>query len=156
MDERILEKTLDIAEQFFGSQEHPDYIPITRESDQKFERINPNFMVYKLKDGEPISWILVLPTSLDLMNKFIKGDINERQLLDLTKPEEKFEALYLCSAFTVPEYRKQGYVIEMFKGVVKTIPLKDNFSLFAWPVTKEGRKLTEKLESVLGHKILIK
>ena len=156
MEDRILEKTLAIAEQFFGSQEHPDYIPITKESAQKFERLNPNFMVYKLKDGEPISWILVLPTSLNLMNQFIKGDINERQLLDLTQPETKYEALYLCSAFTVPEYRRHGYVLEMFKEAIEKISHTENFTLFAWPVTQEGKELSIKLESILGHKILLR
>ena len=156
MDDVVLDKMIKISEEFFGSEQHPDYIPITRESCKKFQHIYPNWLFYKLRDGEPVSWVVVLPTQTALMKQFIKGGITERQLLDLTKPEEKFEALYLCSAFTIPELRKQGYIIDIAKEAVDTIPLTETFFLFAWPVTGEGKQLAKKLESVLGHEILIK
>lgn len=156
MDEKILDKMLNIAEQFFGTQSDPNQMPITKESFYKLQRLHPKTVVYRLKNEEPISWIVVVPTQIDLMNKFLQGEINERALLDLTKPQVEYEALYLCAAFTIPEHRRNGYVVEMFKEVIADIPHKQEVKLFAWPFSEEGRKLIEKLNTNLDNKILIK
>ena len=156
MDSKILDKMLDIGEQFFGTANDPDQMPATRESFYKLQRLHPKTVIYRLEKGEPISWVVVLPTSAELMEKFLRGEINERELLDLTEPQDKYEALYLCAAFTVSEYRRRGYVIEMFKEAINAIPHVQDVKLFAWLFSQEGRRLTEKLNSVLGTKILIK
>jgi len=112
--------------------------------------------VYRLENGEPISWVVVLPTQAELMEKFLKGEINESELLDLTKSQDRYEALYICAAFTVPEHRRKGFVLQMFKEALDAIPHTDDAKLFAWPFSNEGRKIIEKLNQVLGVKILIK
>lgn len=74
----------------------------------------------------------------------------------MTKPQEHYEALYLCAAFTVPGHRRRGYVIEMLEEAIDAIPHTANVKLFSWPYSKEGRLLVEKLSAVLGVKILLK
>lgn len=131
-------------------------MPMTRESFYKLQELHPKTVVYRLKNGEPISWVVVLPTQIELMGKFLRGEINECELLDLTKPQDRYEALYLCAAFTVPEHRRRGLVIEMFKETVDAIPHIENVKLFAWLFSDEGRKIAEKLNQILGVKILVK
>jgi hypothetical protein len=156
MDEKSLEKMLDITERFFGTANDPNQMPITKGSFYKLQELHPKTVIYKIENGEPISWVVVLPTSDGLAKKFLKGEINERELLDMTKPQEQYEALYLCAAFTIPEYRRRGYVIEMLEEAIDSIPHTANVKLFSWPYSKEGRLLVEKLSAVLGVKILLK
>lgn len=156
MDEKVLNKMLNIAEEFFGTSSDPDQMPITKESFYKLQQLHPKTVVYKLENGEPISWVVVLPTQIELMEKFLKGEINERELLDLTKPQDEYEALYLCAAFTVPEHRRKGYIVEMFKEAIRDIPHTKNTRLFAWPFSREGRELAEKLNTSLDNQVLIK
>jgi hypothetical protein len=156
MNEILLDKIIKITEEFFGSEQHPDYIPVNKESCQKLDNINPNWLTYKLVDGEPVSWVVILPTQPELMKKFISGEITEKELMNETKSEKEFQTLYLCSAFTVSAYRRQGYITELFKTGIEKIPHTPQASLFAWPVTSEGGKLVEKLEKELHKKILIR
>jgi hypothetical protein len=156
MDEKVLDKMLNIAERFFRTESDSNQMPITRESFYKLQKLHPKTLVYRLEKGEPVSWVVVLPTQIELMEKFLKGEINERELLDLTKSQDRYGALYLCAAFTVPEYRRKGFVVQMFKEILDAIPHTDDIKLFAWPFSDEGRKIIEKLNQILGVKILIK
>src|SRR3989344_1845041 len=103
MDEKVLSKMLNIAEKFFGTARDTHQIPITMESFYRLQRLHPKTIVYRLESGEPISWVVVLPTQTKLMEKFLTGELDERELLDMTKPQNQYEAIYLCAAFTVPE-----------------------------------------------------
>ena len=42
------------------------------------------------------------------MREFLAGRISERKLLEMTGPGGTYDALYLCSALVLPEFRKQG------------------------------------------------
>lgn len=157
MDQKILEKTMRIAEQFFGTEKDPDQMPINLESFYKIQKLHPKTIMVKLDgSGEPISWIVVLPTSKELMHKFLDSAVTERELLDMSQQQERYEALYLCAAFTIPEHRRKGLTTELFKEAMNSIPLTDDFQLFAWPFSEEGKQVIEKLRSVLGKEILIK
>ena len=73
------------------------------------DRLTPDWLVYEADDrGNPITWVIVMPTQRELAERFLRKEVNERELLDLTKPEAKYGALYLCSAITVPEHRGEG------------------------------------------------
>lgn len=156
MDEQILDKILEINEEFFKTNNDPTQISSSRENFYKLQKLSPKTFVYKLNQGVPISWVFIIPTSKDLMNKFLDKQINERELLDLTTPQNLYESVYLCAAFTLPEYRRKGYIVEMFKEAIEGIPLIQNFQLFAWSFSKEGEKIIEKLEFIFGKKILLK
>lgn len=156
MDEKILEKMLSMGERFFGTVVDSEQMPVTKESYYKLQKLHPKTVVYRIEHGEPVSWVVVLPTSTELAGQFLRGKINERELLDLTKPQDEYEALYLCAAFTVPEYRRKGYVLELFKEAVNGIPHVSDAMLFAWPFSDEGRRVMEKAETIFGIKIVQK
>lgn len=156
MDKKIFDKMREIAEKFFKTANDPNQIPIGEESLRKFQKLHPKTIIYRTENNEPISWVVVLPTSNELADKFLRGEINEWELLDMTRPQRQYEALYFCAAFTIPEYRKKGFIIEMLKEAIDTIPHIKDVRIFTWPYSQEGRLLIEKLERVLDIKIELK
>ena len=156
MDEKILKKMMTTAERFFGTLNDPEQMQITKDSFYKLQKLHPKTLIYRLENGEPVSWAIILPTQTELMDKFLRGEINEQKLLDMTKQQKTYEALYLCSAFTIPEFRRKGYIIEMMKEAINAIPHTDDVKLFAWPYSEEGKLLVEKLVRILGTKIQLK
>lgn len=156
MDEIILNKTMAIAEEFFGTANDPEQILINLESFLKLQRLHKKTFVCQIKNDQPISWVIVIPTQKKIAEDFLSGQINERQLLDFSQPQEKFEALYFCSAFTVPKHRGNNYSSELFQEAVREISLVDEAIFFAWPTSEEGKHLVEKLEDIFGRKFRIK
>ena len=156
MEEKNLDKILDMAEDFFKTESDSKQILIGKESFYKLQRLHPKTVVCKLENGELISWVVILPTQVELMEKFLNDEINERELLDMTEVQEKYEALYLCAAFTVHKYRRKGYALQMFKEAIDAISKTENVKLFTWLFSEEGGKIIEKLNQILGTKILVK
>lgn len=156
MDDKVIEKIFDISERFFGTAADPTQIPSTMEAHRKFRRLYPKTIAYWLEDGEPVSWAMVLPTQRALMDRFLAGEITEYQMLELTVPQEKYEALYLFLTFTVEEHRRKGYAESLFKEAIAAIPLVAKAPLFGWAFSEAGGKLLEKLQKTLGRDILVK
>ena len=154
----IVEQKMDvIAEEIFGTQNDPSQISVTKESGDKLSAITPNWIEYELDErGDPIAWVVILPTTKELAEKFLNKEINERELLDLTKWQEKYSAIYLCAAITVPEHRRKGLALKLFKQAIAKISKTDNYSLFAWPMGDGVEGLNQKLENDLGVKIKIR
>jgi hypothetical protein len=156
-DEGKIKKMRKMAEEFFGTQIDPDQIPINNESIQKLISIRKDTILSEVDENEsPISWIVVIPTSIRTMDRFLKKDINERQLLDEAVREKKFEALYLCSAFTVLEHRKKGLAKKLILKAISKFANDKNIKLYAWPYSKEGKAGTEALSKFLNRNIFLR
>lgn len=141
-----------VAESIFGTQQDPDQIPITHESAEKLDTLTPDWWTYKLdENGEPISWIILIPTTKELAKKFLAKEITERQLFEMTQPQEKYSAVYLCSAITVPEHRRKGLAMQLTKEGLDKIPKTDDCLLFSDPFSTEGAAVLEKAKSLGVH-----
>lgn len=144
------ERMIQMAEDVFAVKSDPDQLNVNEEILAHLRAIHPATVIEYNDSKGPVVWILILPTSLDLMNKFIDRNITEKQLLDLTPVNIMYEALYLCSAMTIPEYRKKGLTkrltLEAFEKIRKTHPIQ---KLFVWPFTKEG----EALANAIAHSV---
>lgn len=156
MDEKVVEKMMKIAEEFYGTETDLTQIPVGKESGEKLWRLHPNSELAKIENGEPLSWVVVVPTDSDLADQFLRGEITERELLNLTEPKDTYEALYLCSAFTIPKERGKGYALALLQEAIEKIPHIPNVKLFAWPYTPEGEGLIKKLENKIGQTIELK
>ena len=154
----VIEQKMDIiAEEIFGTENDPSQIPVTKESGDKLERLTPNWIEYELDEkGDPISWVIILPTTKELAEKFLDKEITERELLDLTKWQEKYSVIYLCAAITILEYRRKGLALKLFKQAIAKIPKIEDYMLFAWPIGEGVEGLNKKLENDLGKKILVR
>jgi GNAT superfamily N-acetyltransferase len=139
-----LERMIDLAEEVFASRKDPDQLDVDEEVLQRLKTIHPATISEHIDGDGPVAWILLIPASFELMQRFLKKEISEKELFNSTPPHVKYDALYLCSALVLKEYRR--------KGIAKTLTLKaiasiqnDHLikSLFVWAYTKEGEAAAE-------------
>jgi GNAT superfamily N-acetyltransferase len=144
------ERMVELAEKTFAAKNDPDQLDVDEEVLERFRLIHPA-TVSEYDDGNgPIAWILLLPTTIDLMNRFLEKKISEKELFYLTEPNKIYDALYLCSGIVLEEYRRKGIAKQLALKAVENIrkdhPIK---ALFAWAFTKEGDLSSEALADFL-------
>jgi ribosomal protein S18 acetylase RimI-like enzyme len=133
------ERMIQLAEEVFAAKEDPDQLDVNQEVLERLDRIHPA-TVSEYDDGNgPVAWVLLIPTTLDLMNRFLENAISEKELFDLTPLDTTYEALYLCSAMVLEEYRRKGIAKQLalnaIESIQKTHPFK---ALFVWAFSNEG------------------
>ena len=84
MREDNLQRMIKLADEFFETKNDPNQISVTEEVMSMLQKIHPDTLSEKRDENGPIVWILVLPTTLRLMDEFVAGQINERELLEKT------------------------------------------------------------------------
>jgi hypothetical protein len=148
-------KMLRLAEEFFSVKNDPSQLNVTPDVMERLKRIHPATLSdYGTADG-PVVWILVIPTTNEVMRRFIGKEIDEPALLDLTPVPGTYEALYLCSALVLPEYRKQGLALKVSVGAVEAVRRDHPIAtLFYWGFSDEGKALAEALAVKTGLPLL--
>jgi hypothetical protein len=85
------------------------------------------------------------------MDAFLSKSISEKELFDQTPVGGSYDALYLCSAIVLPEFRRKGIAKELTLEAVEDIrndhPLT---ALFVWSFSKEGDLGAEELSRITG------
>ena len=117
-----LEKMIRLADAFFEAKRDPDQISVNEKEREKLSRIHPATLTQETDENGPIAWILVIPTTGRVMEQFVCRRISERELLEQTPVGEKYDALYLCSALVLPEYRGKGIARRLTADAVRSIP----------------------------------
>jgi GNAT superfamily N-acetyltransferase len=151
MPDDNLKRMIALAEEFFDVKNDPDQISVDEKTRTRLLAIHPNTMTEVRNDGGPIVWILVIPTTTDVMEQFLARQINEQQLLQKTSPDRRYEAVYLCSALVLPEHRGKGMAkraaVQAVREIQKQHPIKD---LFAWTFSADGERLAVSIAKELG------
>jgi GNAT superfamily N-acetyltransferase len=134
-----LDRMIQMAEEVFAYKNDPDQLQVNQDIIERLHRIHPSTVSeYNEGDG-PIAWLLVIPTTEELMNRFLERKISEKELFELTPLGIQYDTLYLCSAMVLEEYRRKGIiknlVLKAIEDIRKDHPLK---ALFVWSFTKEG------------------
>jgi hypothetical protein len=75
-----------------------------------------------------------------LADLFCKGRISERELFDRTPIGVDYDALYVCSIITLPEYRRGVYATKLLTEGIARFPHARSH-LFAWAWSREGKAL---------------
>jgi GNAT superfamily N-acetyltransferase len=140
------ERMIQLAEQVFATKNDPNQLDVNQEVMERLLRIHPA-TVSEYDDGNgPVAWVLLIPTILDLMNRFLENKISEKEMFYLTPMDITYDALYLCSALVLEEYRRKGIAKQLALNAIENIrkdhPVK---SLFVWPFSKEGDLASETL-----------
>jgi GNAT superfamily N-acetyltransferase len=145
----IYKKEMKLAESLFGTETDPDQIPVTEESLKKLLALGPDTMLHELNEkGEPVSWLVAVPTINLLADQFLKGEITEKELFDRTEPSSHYDALYLSSFITVPEERRKGLARKLFLRAVQIFREKYGVKRFlAWIYSEDGKRMYEKLKA---------
>lgn len=140
------QRMLRLAEEFFETKHDPLQITVDEETTALLRQIHPSAMSEVKNQDGPIAWVLVIPTTRDLMNQFVAGEIDERELLFRTPLNASYDALYLCSALVLPEFRRKGTAKRLVMKAVSAIrdehPIK---YLFYWEFSADGKALASSI-----------
>jgi predicted GNAT family acetyltransferase len=151
------ERMIQLAEEVFDSKSDPEQLEVNEEVLNHLCEIHPA-SVQEFDDGNgPVVWVLLFPTTNDLMDRFLKNEISEKQLFELTPLNTQYEAIYLCSAMVLEEFRGKGMAqqltINAIDEIRKSHPITN---LFVWPFTKEGCTLAEKISVTTNLSLKLK
>ena len=151
-NEDILEHVLDTAGEEFDPEDDPRQIPHTRAVVGKFFRLHPKAIVYRThRDGTFIGWSAAVPTSRDLAQAFLAGQISERELFEQTEPTMELEAVYLSGVVVKEAYRRRGYGTDMLTEQIQAFRNERyDIMFFTWAITGNGRRLIERVKHDLG------
>lgn len=145
------ERLIRLAEEVFAVKNDPDQLDVTPEVRERLMRIHPATVSQFEDENGPVAWLLIIPTTLDLMQRFLSCEITERELFDLTPLNVPYDALYLCSALVLEEYRRKGIIHNLAMKAIGDIrrdhPLK---ALFVWPFSTEGDLAAESVARKAG------
>jgi GNAT superfamily N-acetyltransferase len=133
------ERMIQLAEEVFSVKNDPNQLDVNPTVLERLQKMHPATVAEYDNGNGPVAWILLIPTTLELMQRFLESKISEKELFDLTPLNAKYDALYLCSALVLAEYRRKGIAKQLTMSAIKNIrkdhPLK---ALFVWAFSKEG------------------
>jgi hypothetical protein len=145
------ERMIQLADDVFSTRTDANQLNVDEDVMKRLHEIHPASLS-EFDDGNgPAAWVLVFPTTAALMNDFLAKKITEKELFYLTPLNVRYDAIYLCSALVLEEYRNKGIAksmtIDAIEKIKKDHPIK---SLFVWAFTKEGEALATKIGGELG------
>jgi hypothetical protein len=150
------ERLINLAEEVFSVKSDPNQLDVNQEVIDRLKRIHSATVSEFSDENGPVAWLLVIPTTPDLMNRFLEMEISEKELFELTPLNSVYEAVYLCSALVLEEYLLEEY---RRKGIAKQLALKAIAdiskdhpinALFVWAFSKEGGLAAETLSRLTG------
>ncbi|MBK6731007.1 MAG: GNAT family N-acetyltransferase [Bacteroidetes bacterium] len=146
MSKTNLDRMMQMVSDFFDVQNDPQQLQVDETIISTLIALHPA-SVSELDYGDgPVAWILLIPTTIDVMHSFLNNTCNEQDLLNNTSIDSNFNALYLCSAIVLPEYQQQGIArqltLKAIEEIQKTYAIE---YLFYWPFSAGGIKLAESI-----------
>jgi hypothetical protein len=150
MSKSNFERMIELSDEVFSSRTDPDQLNVNEKVMEHLQLIHPDTISEYDEGNGPVCWILCIPTTLQLMHQFISKEISERELYELTPLNTKYEAIYMCSALLLEEFRGKGIAqsiaIKALESIQKDHSIK---ALFFWAFSKEGENLAAKISSVM-------
>lgn len=144
-------RLIKLAEEVFAVKNDPQQLDVNEKVIKQLYRIHPA-TVSEYVDGDgPVAWLLLIPTTNELMTKFISGEISEKDLFEMTPFNTNYSALYLCSALVLEEYRRKGIIKQLALTAIEKIRKDHPIEyLFTWPFTHEGDFASENISKLTG------
>ena len=145
------QRLIKLAEEVFAVKSDPDQLNVNQDVIERLRKIHPATVSEFSDENGPVAWLLIIPTTLDLMNRFLLKEISEKELFELTPPDSTYEALYLCSGLVLEEYRRKGIIKRLALNTIENMR-KDNpiQALFSWAFTREGDLAAEAIARITG------
>lgn len=149
------ERMLQLADDVFAVKNDPDQLDVNQDVLDQLRRIHPA-TVSEFDDGHgPVAWVLLIPTTLGLMDQFLNHSISEKELYEQTPLDAAYEAIYLCSAMVLEEYRRKGIARQLTLKAIDSIrkdhPIKN---LFVWSFTIEGDMTADTISQITSLPLL--
>ena len=144
-----LERMIDLADEFFSSRTDPDQLDVNHEVLERLRQLHPATVSDYDEGTGPVAWVLLIPTTTALMNSFLEHRISEKELYEQTPLNETYDAIYLCSALVLEEYRRQGIAKRLALKAIEKIRLDHPIkALFSWAFSKEGDLAAEVIAQI--------
>ena len=145
------ERLIQLSDEVFSSRTDPDQLNVNENVMEHLQLIHPDTLSEFDEGNGPVCWLLCIPTTLDLMTKFINKTISERELYELTPLNAKYEAIYMCSALLLEEFRGKGIAQRIGMKAIENIMVDHSIkALFFWSFSKEGEKLAQKVSGLMN------
>lgn len=133
------ERLVKLADEVFAVKSDPSQLDINPEVLDRLHRLHPATVSAENHGNGPIAWVLLIPTTIGLMNRFLSGEISEKELFNLTPLDARYDAIYLCSALVLEEYRRKGITLKLALSAIESMrkdhPLK---AACVWAFSPEG------------------
>jgi GNAT superfamily N-acetyltransferase len=146
-----LERMMQLAEKVFAVKDDPEQLDVDQDVIERLRRLHPATVSVQEDANGPVAWVLVIPTTMELMSRFLGKEISEKELFELTPAGSEYEAVYLCSALVLDEYRRKGIAGKLALSAIEQIrrdhPLK---ALFVWTFTEEGDLAAQAIARKVG------
>ncbi len=157
MPEENFLRMIQLAEEFFETKNDPDQLAVDESIIERLLEIHQATVGEERNDQGPIAWMIVIPTTYAVMQKFLSGEINEKELLDNTPVHAEYNAIYLCSALVLPEFRRKGLAKKLACRSIKAIQQDHPITmLYYWGFSDEGKQLAETIAEEMGLRLLNK
>lgn len=145
------ERLIQLADEVFSVKSDPSQLDVDQSVRDRLLRMHPSTLSEYKEGNGPCAWVLLIPTTLDLMNRFVSCEITEKELYELTPLDVPYEAIYLCSALVLDEYRRKGITKKLALDAIEKIrekhPLK---AAFVWAFSPEGDRAAEVIAELAG------
>ena len=135
-------RMMQLADEVFAVHEDPTQLQVDEDVLAHLRRLHPASVSEEADPDGPVAWILLIPTTAELMEGFLMGTLTEQELYERTPVGAAYEAVYLCSAMVLQEYRRKGLAERTTLQALEQIR-KDHriTTLFCWPFTVGGDAL---------------
>jgi hypothetical protein len=146
-----LERMIKLANEVFAVKSDPSQLDVNAEVLARLKKIHPATISEFNEGNGPVAWVLLIPTTTELMNMFVEEKITEKELYEQTPLNITYDAIYLCSALVLEEYRRKGITrnlaLKAIRRIQKKHPLK---SAFVWAFSPEGDWAAETIARLAG------
>jgi ribosomal protein S18 acetylase RimI-like enzyme len=145
------QRLIELADSFFDVKNDPEQLTMTEVDREKLRHLHPATMSEEADENGPVAWVLVFPTTRVLMERFLAGEIGEQPLLHETPTGIVYDAVYLCSALVLDEYRRKGIARRLATTALQSIIADHPINtIFIWSFSPEGEALAASIAEGLG------
>jgi hypothetical protein len=144
-------RMITLIDEVFETRNDPNQLQVNEAEMEKLQHIHADTLTEIANEEGPTTWVLLIPTTKNLMLDFLQEKINETQLLHLTEVGATYTCIYLCSATTLPEFRGKGQTLNASVQAIHNIQQQHPIhELFVWHFTPEGKALANKIATLTG------
>lgn len=139
-----LERLIKLADEVFAVKSDPSQLDVNAEVLARLKKIHPATISEYNEGNGPVAWVLLIPTTTELMNEFVEEKITEKELYEGTPLQATYDAIYLCSALVLEEYRRKGITRNLALKAIRRIRKKHSLkAAFVWAFSPEGDRAAE-------------
>jgi len=145
------ERLILLADEVFAVKSDPSQLDVNQEVLERLHQIHPATVSAHDDGNGPVVWVLLIPTTIGLMMRFLESEISEKELYELTPLNVSYEAIYLCSALVLEEYRRKGITKQLALAAIESIRTKHPLKVaFVWAFSPEGDLAAETISRLTG------